>query len=622
MKRALTVILMIVLIVTFAPGAHAASAAEEKNNKPHDGIVSLFDSQFAPKEKEKLITLDITLSESVILKIYEVMPFSYSGKTFADRIAAAIDSYNRSDPGEIPYLILSDDSSRRIVYNPNYGSIHVRDSYRNTPLPQYIQDIIALEPQVEINGVKETVTGVYIFQHRSSYNEILVCISTEGECLLKLYHKKDGPATVLSEADYETYASDYSKYLKSVAWVPLDKFIEEHDYYMDTAELRLAKERPAKIKATVTRVLIISAIVLLAAGALYLGYKIYKERKIRKLALTWKTKGILIALCACAILLYCVFGLPVTLESIKYQNAKKLIAAIEAEDIKQITRLLESGVDPNQFDGRPSKESSVQKPLSVACRTGNLEIVKLMLKYGATVQYVENTGSSPLQATVFRYDPDDLEIVKLLLENGTDLSQKAERNAIFNVANSSQFVYERDETENPYQVKAEQDMLKIIQLLAGNADINSLLHTNGGTLLTWAALSGNVTIVEYCLAQGSVPTKISISAYTSALQNGNYCTAKLIKQSTGSFPAGLIYKYIAKTATVELSVKDVNQIRSMLNNGKWVEKDSYLEMQGYVELDGLLLKYNFETGVFFDSENNKYLELTYAQRQYMEELIE
>ena len=59
----------------------------------------------------------------------------------------------------------------------------------------------------------------------------------------------------------------------------------------------------------------------------------------------------------------------------------------------------------------------------------------------------------------------------------------------------------------------------------------------------------------------------------------------------------------------------------MLNNGKWVEKDSYLEMQGYVELDGLLLDYNFETGVFFDFENNKYLELSDSQRKYMKALI-
>ena len=104
----------------------------------------------------------------------------------------------------------------------------------------------------------------------------------------------------------------------------------------------------------------------------------------------------------------------------KYQNADKLISAIENEDVTQVKKLLDEGIDPNQTNMPPGNysffEMSATRPLSVACRTGNLEIIELLLTHGATVEYQEHTGWSPLKEALFFTNPDDLKIVELLLE--------------------------------------------------------------------------------------------------------------------------------------------------------------------------------------------------------------
>ena len=107
----------------------------------------------------------------------------------------------------------------------------------------------------------------------------------------------------------------------------------------------------------------------------------------------------------------------------KYHQANRLITAINNEDVAAVEELFENGVDPNQTDVPPSLcwsffEFSARRPLAEACSTGNLEIVSLLVEHGATAECIEHTGWSPLRETLFYYQPDDVQIVEMLLGDG------------------------------------------------------------------------------------------------------------------------------------------------------------------------------------------------------------
>lgn len=65
---------------------------------------------------------------------------------------------------------------------------------------------------------------------------------------------------------------------------------------------------------------------------------------------------------------------------------KELLQAIEKEDTLKVEQLLNEGVDPNMLQVPPGKiwcflEYSQDWPLSMACKTGNLKTVELLISY-------------------------------------------------------------------------------------------------------------------------------------------------------------------------------------------------------------------------------------------------
>ena len=110
-----------------------------------------------------------------------------------------------------------------------------------------------------------------------------------------------------------------------------------------------------------------------------------------------------------------------------YRDARTLVAAIRNEDTEKVEELLQHGVDPNVLTASKlgSKllgfvEMGPDRPLSEACRMGNIDIVKALIGHGATAEPMDGTGWSPLDETLFFYQPNDIEIVRLLLKNGAD----------------------------------------------------------------------------------------------------------------------------------------------------------------------------------------------------------
>lgn len=84
-----------------------------------------------------------------------------------------------------------------------------------TDIPQYVQDIITLSEQVEINGNLSAVTGIYCFDGNNSHNGIIVYIFTPDEALIKYYDHPYAEALLLSEGDFKEYANSYYDYITS-----------------------------------------------------------------------------------------------------------------------------------------------------------------------------------------------------------------------------------------------------------------------------------------------------------------------------------------------------------------------------------------------------------------------
>ena len=80
---------------------------------------------------------------------------------------------------------------------------------------------------------------------------------------------------------------------------------------------------------------------------------------------------------------------------ILYNNqfyAKRVISAIEQENIPKLQKLLESPLGnlnckPTLWIYEVLSEKSEPTPLQAACKSGNTEIVKLLLENGAKVNY-------------------------------------------------------------------------------------------------------------------------------------------------------------------------------------------------------------------------------------------
>lgn len=112
----------------------------------------------------------------------------------------------------------------------------------------------------------------------------------------------------------------------------------------------------------------------------------------------------------------------------RYSTQSPLLAASEAWDVEEITRLVEECYDVNAED----KDGST--PLDYAVGEGDESIAKLLLEHGADPNTVDNRCRIALSKAV---DQDDVEMVQLLLSHGANPTWKdnctgALREAVFN----------------------------------------------------------------------------------------------------------------------------------------------------------------------------------------------
>ncbi len=99
------------------------------------------------------------------------------------------------------------------------------------------------------------------------------------------------------------------------------------------------------------------------------------------------------------------------------ENKDEFFSAVESGNVVQVTRMLESGENPN-------KRSIYGTPLTRAASAGQTAIVELLIERGADVDLtIFGTSYTPLSCAI---QGKHVETAKALLERGADLSKATE----------------------------------------------------------------------------------------------------------------------------------------------------------------------------------------------------
>lgn len=224
------------------------------------------------------------------------------------------------------------------------------------------------------------------------------------------------------------------------------------------------------------------------------------------------------------IFVFCIWNVP-------YYRSEKLIRYIENHDVDAVEEMLSSGVDPNvptgPYEGgwkylNRLVEHSPRTPLAVACDTGNLEMVKLLLSYGASPAFTQREGLnwSALSETLFYFQPDDVEIVKLLIDNGVDpyYAEYDSEMPVFMAAQMTPKVFDATKSNGTvfateYDKQTAKGITEIVILLLGDESVN-ITSPSGQTLLMIAAKKGNLYLVSYLMEQGCDKTIVDCRGKT------------------------------------------------------------------------------------------------------------
>ncbi len=194
-------------------------------------------------------------------------------------------------------------------------------------------------------------------------------------------------------------------------------------------------------------------------------------------------------------------------------STKELLRAIEEEDILKVEQLLNEGVDPNMLLVPPSKiwvflEYSQDWPLAVACKTGNLKIVELLIDFGAIVEPSVEAGFTPLQATLFYFQPEDPEIIALLLKNGARTEWSQNEKAVISAARMKPCVYDKTKANGTvfstgYDEATARGITRIVDMLLDGKDIEV---ATGTALLIASIQQENLVLTNYLLEKGCDPS--------------------------------------------------------------------------------------------------------------------
>lgn len=184
---------------------------------------------------------------------------------------------------------------------------------------------------------------------------------------------------------------------------------------------------------------------------------------------------------------------------------QELIAAVKADDVPAVARLLTDGwdVDSPQGDGATA--------LHWAAHRNNLPLATMLLTAGANPNTGDDHGVTPLALACLNGSP---RMVALLLDAGADQ----------NLAKSS--------GETPLMTASRVGNLEVVRLLlTAEADPTAHEYRRGQTALMWAAAQNHTAVARVLLETGAGATTRSTNGFTPLLfaaQQGNSDVIQLL----------------------------------------------------------------------------------------------
>ncbi len=252
-----------------------------------------------------------------------------------------------------------------------------------------------------------------------------------------------------------------------------------------------------------------------------------------------------------------------------------------------INFLIEKGADVNL--GSPLMAACIFKDfldMSIDSETNNnfgdinLQVVELLIKKGANVNYTLKSNGKSILAKVCENKSNGYEIAKILISNGADVNFKDfNKNTPLMLLNDElldKYSYLEDDEGNWKPIKFEKSTSEqILELLLNNgADINAR-NKIGMTALMKYALEGKTELVKLLLEHGAdINIKSELTAFDLASDNDS---KELIKSSQNNEPQKLVH--ILSNFTVDKPVKytthdwDFGDLR----------KSEYKNFEGYMD---------------------------------------
>ena len=224
-------------------------------------------------------------------------------------------------------------------------------------------------------------------------------------------------------------------------------------------------------------------------------------------------------------------------------DTERLLKAIEEDDVAAAKQLLDKGLDPNRPNVDPGLfweflEYAPRRPLEVACHEGNIEMIQLLIDYGATAEEIEGMDWSPLRQTLFHFDPDDVEVVKLLLANGAEPdAPEVDELPAFVAAQMLPWASDPDTSKyiREYDEATAKGITEIVIILLGDTSIDDTTYSRmDRTLLIHAVVNENLYLADYLISQGCDLTIADCHDKTAmdyAIESGNEEMIALLREA-------------------------------------------------------------------------------------------
>jgi ankyrin repeat protein len=170
------------------------------------------------------------------------------------------------------------------------------------------------------------------------------------------------------------------------------------------------------------------------------------------------------------------------LNKVSFENSSALCRAAMAGQIQVVQELLhQPGIDIDfcnpKFDGNTA--------LHHACKSGHLEVVKLLVEYGATINVTDNKGMTPFLKAA---SSDSLTVLKYVEEQGADINKVTE------------------DGRTILHVAAAGNSVKILEHLLQSSKLTHSLLTksrNSLTILLCATQAGSIDTTRFILKRSS-----------------------------------------------------------------------------------------------------------------------